>query len=282
MKPPPGQTQEPDFLPHILALLSQVPAERLKLVKYRHKTAEEAEAYFWSQVIIGSPDECWIYNGSTTPVGNRAGDVYGLCSLNGESKRAHQWSYLFSKGEIPQGKVVRHGCDIFLCVNPRHLTLGTPDDNTRDAVERGRIPKGKESTLSRHPELIRRGEASPVATVTTLDIIIMRWLFYWGWACAPLLARIFSLTSVQVNLILRFKSWPHVMPHLDIPDFEKSRLTRQYNQYAVEKRAFQKTNRKQIEEIRLRAELGWSRARLADYYKLSPSHISRVVRRESC
>ncbi|QJD54916.1 hypothetical protein PssvBMR7_gp29 [Pseudomonas phage MR7] len=36
------------------------------------------------------------------------------------------------------GVIVRHTCDNSRCVNPEHLEPGTPADNSRDMVQRGR------------------------------------------------------------------------------------------------------------------------------------------------
>ncbi|QUJ02934.1 HNH endonuclease [Salmonella enterica subsp. enterica] len=41
-------------------------------------------------------------------------------------------SYEFSKGIIPEGKVVIHLCDKLICVNPKHLAVGTVSDNNAD------------------------------------------------------------------------------------------------------------------------------------------------------
>lgn len=277
-----GIALESPFRTRVLDLLIRVPPERLKQVKYWRKGPEEAEAFFWSKVEVGQPGECWLWTGSTTPVGNRAGDEYGLTNINGRACLAHRHAYTIAKGAIPKGLVVRHTCDVFLCCNPSHLIVGTPAQNTQDAVDRGRIPRGDDSSARRHPESRPRGETSPKASVTTLEVHLMRWLYSWGWASPPLLARIFKLSTVQVNNVVAGQSWRHVDSFVDMSPGKKQELDRLYAQDALKRRPGRKIeDQKVIREMRLRWELGWSYARLAKFYGLSPSHVSRTVRGET-
>lgn len=45
-----------------------------------------------------------------------------------EYDRAHRIAYRLSRGPIPKGSVVLHSCGIELCVEPKHLRLGTVND----------------------------------------------------------------------------------------------------------------------------------------------------------
>ncbi len=64
-------------------------------------------------------------------------DGYGQFWM-GKSLPAHRASYLLFKGEIPEGKIVCHTCDVKHCVNPHHIYAGTYFDNAADKENRGR------------------------------------------------------------------------------------------------------------------------------------------------
>ena len=56
----------------------------------------------------------------------------------GTRVRSHRLIYEQCFGEIPKGAVIRHKCDEPSCINPEHLEIGTPKDNTQDMIDRGR------------------------------------------------------------------------------------------------------------------------------------------------
>lgn len=82
---------------------------------------------------------------------------YGMFALGTRRPtiRAHRLAWVLAYGSIPDGKFVLHKCDFKLCVNVRHLYLGTQSDNMRDVAIRER---GRRSKLGLPFGVHKRGE----------------------------------------------------------------------------------------------------------------------------
>ena len=76
---------------------------------------------------------CWLWVGRVDP--DRG---YGQFYLDGRIVRAHRAAWNIYRGPITNGLHALHRCDVRCCVNPAHLFLGTPSDNMRDCLEKGR------------------------------------------------------------------------------------------------------------------------------------------------
>ncbi len=86
---------------------------------------------FWEKVVPEPMSGCWLW------VGAQRNGGYGFY-WDGEKRRAaHRLVCTLAHGD--GGDLhTRHSCDTRACVNPDHLSWGTPRDNTQDMLRRGR------------------------------------------------------------------------------------------------------------------------------------------------
>ena len=100
-------------------------------------------AKFWMKVVEDKSSKiirdsqkwygyCWNWQGH-----KKKG--YGDYSFHQQHFRAHRVAYELCYGKIPSDKFVCHKCDNPSCVNPQHLFLGSPKENTQDMISKNRL-----------------------------------------------------------------------------------------------------------------------------------------------
>ena len=134
---------------------------------------------------------CWLWLGLVT---ESAG--HGTIRSGATMQMVHRLNYARFKGAIPAGVIVRHKCDIACCVNPDHLILGTPRENSQDRVDRKTIRPA-------------RGTRCHAAKLTDAKVVEMRQLYEEGWTLKEIGNR-FGVWFSTVSGIVRRKAWRHV------------------------------------------------------------------------
>lgn len=149
---------------------------------------------FWRHV--HKTKTCWVW---TSGIRNGYGRIWlpgGLVAIS-----AHRAAWEIHFGPIPQGLLVLHRCDNKVCVNPKHLFLGTSQDNHDDMCRKRRIAHGE-----------RHGNSK----LSDTDVAQIRRHRRQG---VPLrvLARLFSVHLLTISFIATNRTWKHVCTDPIIP-----------------------------------------------------------------
>lgn len=143
---------------------------------------------FWSKVEKRGPDACWVWKAN-----KRNG--YGLFSLLGTTISANRMSWILTNGAIPKGLCVCHSCDNRVCVNPKHLWLGTIAENNADKADKGRS---------------NWGENNPNSKLTEVDVLMIRQRLDEGESQTSI-AKDYGVSMTMIGYIRTKKSWARLL-----------------------------------------------------------------------
>jgi HNH endonuclease len=145
-----------------------------------------------------SPDAatgCWLWKGYISLSG------YAVARVGKKNRSAHRISWVLFRGEIPAGLLVCHRCDVRACVNPDHLFLGTPAENSADMKRKGRNCFG---------------ENCPTARFNTEQVRKIKALLVRGEAVRAI-ARRWGVSESAIHHIKHGRTWRHIGPVHDAP-----------------------------------------------------------------
>lgn len=144
----------------------------------------EAKLAYYSEA---QPDGCRLW------IGLKSRDGYAALWHKVRQRRAHRLAWEAANGPIPAGKLVCHRCDNPACVEPSHLFIGTPADNSADMKAKGRAPW-------------TGGEKSGHAILTEADVRSIRASTKRGVD----VARRYGVSPQAICDIRKWRNWAHV------------------------------------------------------------------------
>jgi hypothetical protein len=130
-------------------------------------------------------------------------DGYGRVSLGGSRSTnivafTHRLAYTIACGDIPEGLDVLHHCDNPPCFNPRHLFVGTDQDNKNDQKAKGRVRSGTKVNFARLTD-------EQVKEIRALYQPKTRWLD------KRILAEQYGVSETTIYDLLKGKTWKHLL-----------------------------------------------------------------------
>lgn len=160
---------------------------------------------FWNMVSDQSdPDQCWEHQGNTQNTGYVNWWYRSNSELDPTGKpriryiTAHRFSALTTFGDKTNDYCVLHRCDNRICVNPKHLFLGSQLDNIRDMISKGRYIKP--------PSF--RGAKNHNATLTEPQVKAI--IANKGVVSQRKMAELFAVSTSTIERIHMNISWRHL------------------------------------------------------------------------
>lgn len=155
-----------------------------------HLQSFSDEDRFWNGVNKKSEDECWEWRQSTI------GNPYGVIKYCKKDYSPSRVSWIIHFGAIPDGLYVCHKCDNPPCCNPKHLFLGTHQDNVDDREQKGRnkLPYSK-------------GEDHGMHKLTEQEVIQIRKDYVFRKSSYRKLSKVYKVSWEEIRKVIKRQTW---------------------------------------------------------------------------
>lgn len=135
-----------------------------------------AASVFWSHVWREEESKCWLWSAALYK------DGYGNHRLKFDDnvyrcRKASRLAWAFTNDRWPgQNEVVMHTCDNRKCCNPKHLRLGTNNENMKDMADKGRASSGDGHYSRTNPEKLARGSRVASSKLKEHQVARIKWM----------------------------------------------------------------------------------------------------------
>lgn len=186
----PGCYQHHRLTEHTVLLWRNGMSARLCTALADSEQRQSAERRLLDNVRRNPMTGCWEWQRCC----NHAG--YGKMFVGGSTvDGTHRVSYQLFCGDVVAGLYVCHRCDNPRCVNPTHLSLGTPQENQQDMRAKGRARN-------------LRGDDFPASKLTSSQVAEIRRQWRAG-RLRKAIAAEFGVDPTTISRIASGGSWAH-------------------------------------------------------------------------
>lgn len=149
--------------------------------------ASSVKDRFWQKIIVKGKDDCWEWSAALNACG------YGWMWTGSRAKPAHRVSAMMHGliDSLDSKLHVLHKCDNRKCCNPKHLFVGTNNDNVADRVSKNRSGWA-----------VHLGEKNGMAKLTNKQVGQIRGLYFSSRFSQSNLAKMYGVQQPHISKIV--------------------------------------------------------------------------------